>query len=1372
MAGLGALSVAGTNAVAMPPTHDPDSLLPDGFEPETPVDSFHPGEPRFVAVDEPLINPIWAVGFDAEGTPGHDGVPDEILFDKGRDHLAPRLPDLSSAPEKYDAEDFEWTLKSSPDESEGESAVLSFASDSTDVPRYDEGRDNVAEFRADAPGEYVLELEAPDGTHELTIYAFERGNEGASVYLGDPNGAPRIDLEAEYDEDNGEFTLYSNAEPAPNEDSDEEDLWAAFIADDRDGLSSDDIEVHDDGLTATVDVDDIDGDVARVHAAAYDEHVEKKSAQDVIELHADGEVSLPSRPPEWLSDSVMYQIFPRSWAGERWETTFETLIGGDEDLGAEGVDYLEDLGVDVLWITPVVPATSVQRQFAHRDDFDVSDDLPIDADEMHLSGGGPHGYDTADYTGISQDLAPDDEDALELYKDFIDACHEHGIKVLFDIVINHAGITNPLVLETWDETDEDSSGEWPVIESWDEDSPYFDWFDRADLERVDEDGEVLEAEPRITGFADLQVMPNLNFENLALREYLLGVADFWSREVGVDGFRADIAYGVPHDFWKELREIVRANDSEFLMFDESIPRDAALSENMFSLHHDTAGFMMTAHGVASDDAHGGSLFDTIPQRTQDGIPDHSMVINSLENHDEHRILNQAAVDLFDPNHEDVSDEDWAFYADRVRKCWAAAITMPGVPQLYYGQERQISRYGEGRHLGDDDDRGFEDGEINVDADVRPGGRQRAFMNWDEYDEDHLEFYKSLNEFYKEYEVLHPEASFEPVFFEVEDQPEDAELLLFGRDGSELDIEDGPERVTVVINFNEEPETVHLADGTDTHDLWTDEDVAADHDDDDDSVTIVEVDEMVVLETEDFGEEFELLATWDQEEGTDHGPGWYEYPTDEAFNDGAFDITNFEVREGDEHVQFAIELADLENAFDGEDGFSLQYPHIFVRDPGRENTREWAHFETTVRFESDVSLLIRAAGFGGGVEVFDADEDELEVTSDVSVDGDEIILEVAHDAFEADLADLELVPLMKGEDTGGIRQVTESGGDFEFEDTQFDDGDFPEDDPWTRHNVIDAVTPADVDNEDALEYGLPDDDDTPDEAVIPLLEMEAGIRNRFYPSDAVREHDGADGGLGPGTYLYPEEFEIPEGSIDIDRVVVYEDEESDEAAVAFEMDPEGLENQFDLPRGFSHPVPQVYIRNPDDDGGTTDARPGVRATLEDPYQYRVVADGEEMAEFEDADGDEVGTPEVELVEMDDAVVLGFSTEALEAPLADHELAFAVSAHDGFGPEGLRDVVQDEARQEWEFAGAQSENDPRVLDVVTPRTTTTEEALSATDDELATIPYLQDQRSVDDYIEDGEVSTESLEQAESDWEDGELTTDQLREVADIWRRGGDA
>ena len=763
--------------------------MTDGFEPRTPIESYHPGPPRYVTVGDPIRDPVFVLRAD---TTGLDVEVEVDPHDHGRDNLAPRLPTLREEPDTYDADAFEWSVAESPADSDGD--VLSFATSTTAVPRYDYGRDNVAEFEADVPGRYVLELDAPDGTHEQTIYAFPEPGEG---------GPPRIDLDAAFAD--GGFHVDANAALAPDSDANHEDLSVTFLADDRDALDTEAIEVGEDGVTATVPVDGLDGERARIHAAAHDGN--SASVQDVIELRPDGTVERPNRPPAWLDDAVIYEIFPRSWAGERGATTFETLIDGDETTGARGLDYLDELGVDVLWLTPVVPAMSAG---------------------VGKVPGGPHGYGTLDYFGIAEDLVPEGyDDPVDAYREFVAACNERGIKVLFDLVINHAGRGIDIFQDTIAEQgDPPGTGlvPLPTVEAWDEDARTFDWWDRVDVPRYDSEGNVIEAAPRPTGFGDGRWMPNFDYGTVALREYLLGVADFWAREVGVDGFRCDVAHGVPHSFWMEVRELVRAADSEFLMLDETLPNDPAYSQHQFDAHFDTHGFTYAAKDAAQIDADErgdpAALLDAIEARREQGHPDYTRLLNAVENHDEHRLLNQAAIDVADPDREALTDAEWEHAAARQRACFAASVTLPGVPMVYYGAERAISRYGDGRHDGSEDDRGIRDGEIEPRHDVRPGGRQRAFMNWEQYDADHLSFYRELIDRYRDLDALKPGAELERLSLEASD-----DTIAFVRDATDLADVSGPERLLVIVNFENDPIAVSLPDGVEASSLVAEADAA-------------------------------------------------------------------------------------------------------------------------------------------------------------------------------------------------------------------------------------------------------------------------------------------------------------------------------------------------------------------------------------------------------------------------------------------------------------------------------------------------------------------------------------------------------------------
>jgi glycosidase len=722
-----------------------------------PTASFHPGPPRFVQVGEKIVDPIF-VDYDH----GYD-----------RDNIAPWIAGTPEKdPDPYSADDFEWSITSAPADSDAE---LLYAPTPYDehATQYDHGSHNTVEFIPDVPGTYVFELDAPDGTHELTIEAFPEAPPGAE-------GPPRLALDGYVDEDAAAFVIEPNAELAPNSISWDENLHVAYRPHDRSSLSQADVEIEDD--VARIPIEAVE-EPTSVFAAPFDGHL--LGAVDEIELDPDAEtVRLPNRPPAWLDDAVIYQIFPRSFHGKPNGTDFAFLT--------EKVAYLADLGIDAIWLTPIVPAWSAT----------------VGAETDHHPPGGPHGYSTEDYFDVAPDLG-----TMAEFETFVDACHDHDVKVCFDLVINHCGWTNPYFQDTIAELGPDPENfyEFPDIEAWNEASDYFDWFDRQ-TEATEHD-----AAPAQTSFYDVRLQPNLNYGNVALREHILAAVDFWSDVV--DAFRADIAWGVPHSFWKEVRALVREKDSEFMLLDEGIPRIPEFGESEFDLHFDTRHFMYTAHKIVRGEAPPTALLDAIEKRRRDGFPTYSRIINSTENHDEPRIYQQAReAGVRDP-------------ARAQRAAAAATFALPGVPQLYYGQERLISEYGTRRTSP------FEDVADRSD-DIERDPYKRAFMNWEEQGAtvptEHLQFYNDLIEYYHDSPVLGPNADVVRIGFQT-DASDD--VLAFGLDS------DAGCRI-VLINFGDEAAIVEIQDDVDTTDRFSGADVLVD---DTGGTTTVEVDTLAILD---------------------------------------------------------------------------------------------------------------------------------------------------------------------------------------------------------------------------------------------------------------------------------------------------------------------------------------------------------------------------------------------------------------------------------------------------------------------------------------------------------------------------------------------
>ena len=226
---------------------------------------------------------------------------------------------------------------------------------------------------------------------------------------------------------------------------------------------------------------------------------------------------------KWLQESIIYQIFPDrfcngdnskniegtlSWGKGKVNT--KSMYGGDLRGVIEKLSYLKELGVNLIYLTPVFKSTT------------------------------NHKYNTKDYFDIDPQFGTINE-AREL----VEKAHNNGIKIIFDAVFNHSGSDFFAFKDLIKNQQQSKYKEWYFIDSW----------------------PVSQAKDKYYTFANgCENMPKLNTNNEEVKEYLLSVGEYWIKEIGIDGWRLDVCDEVGHEFWIAFRKrIKKANKNTIII---------------------------------------------------------------------------------------------------------------------------------------------------------------------------------------------------------------------------------------------------------------------------------------------------------------------------------------------------------------------------------------------------------------------------------------------------------------------------------------------------------------------------------------------------------------------------------------------------------------------------------------------------------------------------------------------------------------------------------------------------------------------------------------------------------------------------------------
>jgi alpha-glucosidase len=198
-------------------------------------------------------------------------------------------------------------------------------------------------------------------------------------------------------------------------------------------------------------------------------------------------------PLKWWQTAVFYQIYPRSFDDGNGDG-----IGDFAGMIAR-LDYLVDLGIDAIWLSPYYPSPQ----------FDC-------------------GYDISNYTGVAPEYG-----SLEDFKAFLEGAHQRGLRVITDLVLNHTSHQHPWFLES-KSSRTSQKRDWYV---WRDGRPgkppnnWLSWFGGPAWEYDSESDQYYY-------HFFFKEQPDLNWRNPAVKQAMFAAARFWL-DSGVDGFRLD-----------------------------------------------------------------------------------------------------------------------------------------------------------------------------------------------------------------------------------------------------------------------------------------------------------------------------------------------------------------------------------------------------------------------------------------------------------------------------------------------------------------------------------------------------------------------------------------------------------------------------------------------------------------------------------------------------------------------------------------------------------------------------------------------------------------------------------------------------------------
>jgi len=222
--------------------------------------------------------------------------------------------------------------------------------------------------------------------------------------------------------------------------------------------------------------------------------------------------------PKWAKGKFIYEIFLRSYS--------DSNNDGIGDLkGLENkLDYLKELGVDIIWLTPIFESPSY------------------------------HGYNISNYFKINKEFG-----TMEDYRELVKKIHKKGMYIILDLPLNHCSSQEPHFKDSY-------GNPYSKYDRWFyysnlKNTIYHDWYFKSNDARRESIN---------------SRMPAWNTNNMEVINFHTEIAKFWfdpnkdgNNNDGVDGYRLDYVKGPSHDYWKIFRQKIKKENKDVLLLGEA-----------------------------------------------------------------------------------------------------------------------------------------------------------------------------------------------------------------------------------------------------------------------------------------------------------------------------------------------------------------------------------------------------------------------------------------------------------------------------------------------------------------------------------------------------------------------------------------------------------------------------------------------------------------------------------------------------------------------------------------------------------------------------------------------------------------------------------